>query len=100
MSKGAGSIERKLQSIFARDPKFVLTTGALCQEVYGIKKVQKKHRVAVLRALKTLAKRSMPSLWRRAQRHERDDVWYDYRHFPGRAEDRAPATERRRPHKQ
>src|SRR5262245_51567050 len=57
MSKGAGSIERKLKSIFERAPKFVRTTGALCQEVYGIKKVHKKHRVAVLRALKTLARR-------------------------------------------
>jgi hypothetical protein len=26
------------------------------------------------------------------QKHEKEDVWYDSRNFPGSAKDRAPAT--------
>jgi hypothetical protein len=95
MSKGPGAVERKLRDIFVKEPKGVFTTEVLCRRVYQVKKVQKKHRVAVLRALKRLAIRSMPTLWRRVQKHERDDAWYDYRSFPSRTDDRAFAIERR-----
>jgi hypothetical protein len=95
MSKGPGSVESKLRDIFAKDRHGVFTTETLCRRVYGVKEIQKKHRVAVLRALKRLAIRSMPTLWRRVQKHERDDAWYDYRSFPSRAHDRAAAKEPR-----
>jgi len=91
MSKGPGTVERRLRDIFAKEPRGVFTTETLCRGVYRMGKVQKKHRVAVLRALKRLATRSMPTLWRRVQKHERDDAWYDYRFFPRRADDRAQA---------
>jgi hypothetical protein len=92
MSKGAGIIERRLQEVFAREPDGVFVTATLCRRVYKVKAAKKKHRVAVLRALKRLATRSMPTLWRKVQKHERDDLWYDSRYFPGNAKDRAPAA--------
>lgn len=95
MSRGPGHVERKLGDVFARAPQGVFTTDVLCRRVYRVKKVEKRHRVAVLRALKRLAARSMPTLWRRVLKHERDDAWYDYRSLPGRAVDRGPAAERR-----
>jgi hypothetical protein len=91
MSRGPGTVERRLRDIFADDAKGVFSTAMLCQRVYPVRKVQKKHRVAVLRALKRLTRRSMPTLWRRVLRHDRDDEWYDSRAFPGRAANRASA---------
>jgi hypothetical protein len=84
-----------LRHIFAKDPRGIFTTEELCAAIYGIGKPRKKHRVAVLRAVKNLAARSIPTLWRKVSRHDRDDVWYDYRFHPGRAPDRAPAREGR-----
>ena len=95
MSRGSGAVERQLRDIFANAPNGVFTTSTLCQLVYNVKEVRKKHRVAVLKALKRLAHRSMPTLWRKVQRYERDDLWYDYRFFPGLARDRAPVSEPR-----
>ena len=74
LSKGPGKVERRLADIFRDQPRSVFTTQELCVHVYGIRKPLKKHRVAVLRALKKLAKRSMPMLWWKVSRHERDDV--------------------------
>jgi hypothetical protein len=67
----------------------------LCRRVYGVKEVQKKHRVAVLRALKRLARRSLPKLWRWAAKGERDDAWFDHRAHPSRAADKGPASDKR-----
>jgi hypothetical protein len=98
MSRGPGAVEGRLREIFGNNPTGVFSTGALCRRVYRVQTVQKKHRVAVLRALKRLALRSMPTLWRRAQKHDREDVWFDHRAFPSRAKDGAPAVDNR-PHK-
>jgi hypothetical protein len=95
MSNGPGSVERCLREVFAKEPKGVFTTEMLCRRVYGEKKIEKKHRVAVLRALKRLAERSLPTLWRRVQKFERDDLWFDYRAYPSRAVDRGSAKDRR-----
>lgn len=95
MSRGPGTVERQLRDIFANKPEDVFNTSELCELVYGVKAVRKKHRVAVLRALKRLARRSMPTLWRKVQKFERDDVWYDCQSLPGSAKDRAPASEPR-----
>jgi len=73
MSRGPGRIETKLLQLFARRPSAILTTAEICRHIYGVRHVDKKHRVAVLRALKRLASRSMPTLWRMVQRHERSD---------------------------
>jgi hypothetical protein len=84
MSRGPGTIERQLRDIFAQEPKGVFTTGMLCRRVYRVKEVRKKHRVAVLRALKRLTKRSLPTLWRRVQKYDRDNLWFDHRVYPSR----------------
>jgi hypothetical protein len=55
MSKGPGRIERAIASIFDTEPGNAFTTEDLCERVYpGINRVEKKHRVAVLRAARTL----------------------------------------------
>lgn len=95
MSRGPGTVERRLQQLFERHPSGVFTTETLCRRVYRVSVVEKKHRVAVLRALKNLARRTLPTLWRRVQKHERDDAWYDYRKYPRRADDHAAAAEPR-----
>jgi hypothetical protein len=60
MSKGPGRIERAISRIFDATPDAALTTEELAERIYGIDpfevEVEKKHRVAVLRARRTLAK--------------------------------------------
>ena len=93
MSRGPGRIERELLEIFNKNPTVIRSTSDLCRQVYGIEQVEKKHRVAVLRALKSMAGKSMPWLWRDVARYERsDDFWYDWRIHPARGADRAPAA--------
>ena len=95
MSRGPGWVERRLQALFTGTRKPAFTTTELCQQVYGVKHVHKKHRVSVLRAVKRVAERSMPTLWRRVRRHDREDEWHDHRSFPGHARDSGPAAGRR-----
>lgn len=96
MSRGPGHVARSLKEIFGRSPDGIFTTEALCRRIYRIARPEKTHRVAVLRALKGLARTSMPTLWRRAAMHQRDDEWYDGRFFPGRRpRGAAPALEPR-----
>jgi hypothetical protein len=95
MSRGPGRVTRSLKAIFDRSPDGIFTTELLCRRVYRMAPVEKKHRVAVLRALKVLANTTMPSLWRRAAMHQRDDEWYDRRAFPGRPRGAAPAMDPR-----
>jgi hypothetical protein len=55
MSKGLGSVQRKINQLFAGDSEGVFTTEDLCREIYG-GEPSKKQRVAVLRAAKAVAK--------------------------------------------
>lgn len=95
MSRGPGFVERTLLSVFAVDPRGVFTTEELCYRVFRISKVDKKHRVSVLRALKRLSQTSMPTLWRAVPRGQRDDEWYDRRYYPGRKPNSASAAKPR-----
>src|SRR5262245_35708943 len=99
MSRGPGHVARRLKAIFDRSPDGIFTTESLCLRVYRTARAEKKHRVAVLRALKTLARTSMPTLWRRAAMHQRDDEWYDRRTFPGRRPRGAASALEPRPRK-
>ncbi len=97
MSKGPGKIERRLLEIFERKP-IPHSTSSLCREVYEIETVEKRHRVAVLRSLKSLARKSAPWLWRDVAVFERtDDWWFDARIFGDQGQRRAPAIFRRPP---
>ena len=58
MSKGPGRIERAIAAILDGEPNNAFTTEDLCERVYpGVNRVEKKHRVAVLRAANKLVKR-------------------------------------------
>jgi hypothetical protein len=95
MSRGPGLISQRLQAIFRQHPEEMFTTTDLCQRVYKLRNIQKKHRVAVLRALRRLGTTSLPFLWRWVARFEKsDDVWFDHRIHPKRL-DCAPASEKR-----
>jgi hypothetical protein len=66
MSRGPGRIERAIAAILDAEPDNAFTVEDLCRRIYGIERVEKRHRVAVLRAAATLGKRrdtldSMPS---------------------------------------
>jgi hypothetical protein len=76
MSKGPGYIQRQLIDLFAR--KRLFRTKDLCREVFRVKYVRKKHRVAVLRALKGMAKTGKLNIWRAVEKNSRDDFWFDY----------------------
>jgi hypothetical protein len=45
MSRGPGLISQRLQAVFRQHPEEMFTTTELCQLVYKVMKVQKKHRV-------------------------------------------------------
>src|SRR5262249_33973170 len=79
MSKGPGHVQRCLVEIFQSDPERLFSTTALCSQVYRTVAIKKWHRVSVLRALKSIARSSMPTLRRRVLKHERDDEWFDSR---------------------
>jgi hypothetical protein len=58
MSKGLGRIQQKIDAIFTEDPDESFTIEELCQRVYDREHwIAKRHRVAVLRAAKVIAKR-------------------------------------------
>lgn len=96
MSRGPGRVETLLRHVFLDSPEGIFTTAELCRHVYGRGRIEKKHRVAVLRALRSLARRSMPTLWRTVRRYERsDDLWFDHRTYAKRSRDSASALSRR-----
>jgi hypothetical protein len=64
MSRGLGRVAAELLSIFLKEPAYFHPTSELCKRVYRITKVEKKHRVAVLRAMQTLVERGQVSIWR------------------------------------
>jgi hypothetical protein len=55
MSRGPGKIERALHALLASEPDGAFTIRELCERVYQVAQVEKKHRVSVLNALKRSA---------------------------------------------
>jgi hypothetical protein len=67
MSKGAGRIERAIVEAFVAEPDNAFTVEDLCDCVYrGVNRVEKKHRVAVLRAMKKMASNGHDVGWLRS----------------------------------
>jgi hypothetical protein len=98
MSRGAGKIERLIMDLFVEDPSRIESTTDLCRAVYEVEVVDKKHRVSVLRALKSISRKSMPSLTRQVALYERnDDFWFDARVHPVNGRNVAPARSKRPP---
>jgi hypothetical protein len=60
MSRGPGRIERAIKAAFDADPTRVFTTEYLCTHVYAsATKVEKKHRVSLIRAAKRVLQREL-----------------------------------------
>ena len=76
MSRGLGKIQLKVIDFLAKSR--VGSTKTLCREVFGVRNVQKKHRVAVIRALKSVAKARKLNVWRAVYGDRRNDIWFNY----------------------
>ena len=61
MSRGSGHIQRSILAVLETDIDGAWTLSELCQRVCpGIDRIEKKHRVAVARAIRTMA---LPGTW-------------------------------------
>jgi hypothetical protein len=61
MSRGPGRIQQTITELVASDPHGAWTVGQICERIYpDERRVQKKHRVAVTRALRSM---ELPSTW-------------------------------------
>jgi hypothetical protein len=54
MSNGLGRIELGILEAFRSEPDDAFTTDELAKRIYGVETVEKKHRVAILRAARNL----------------------------------------------
>ncbi len=60
MSRGPGPVQQAILALIASDQDGAWPLGEVCQRVYGGAFVEKKHRVAVARALRTMV---LPEPW-------------------------------------
>lgn len=68
MSRGPGRVERAIKAAFDAEPTRVFTTEYLCNHVYaGATKIEKKHRVSLIRAAKRVLQREHN--WRMTRTH-------------------------------
>lgn len=65
MSRGPGKIERDLETLLRSNPDGAFTTDELAERIYGVAVAEKKHLVAVGRALRNLLKRDqgLAAVW-------------------------------------
>jgi hypothetical protein len=92
MSRGLGWVALKLRNILVSGSVRVFTTNELCQLVYRVNRAEKKHRVAVLRALRTLVDRNEVPVWRFIPRYERADAGWFNPNRVGKPRHSAPLT--------
>jgi hypothetical protein len=65
---------------FNENPTKSFRTSVLCKFVYGVEQVEKKHRVSVLRALRTLVSRGLIPIAGWVPEFEKNDVeWFNFR---------------------
>jgi hypothetical protein len=76
MSKGAGRVQRQLLEIFAGNPDRYFSTKVLCRKIFHALRVEKKHRVSVLRALKGFSESQTLRVYRAVVTGSYDDLWY------------------------
>jgi hypothetical protein len=78
MSSGLGRVAAELLSIFLKESADFHPTTELCKRIYRVTDVEKKHRVAVLRAMQTLVDRGEISISRvRLENEKSDDEWFN-----------------------
>lgn len=99
MSKGLGYVARSLHLIFVAGPPKLHSTSELCRIIYKTKHVEKKHRVAVLRALRTLVERNAVPIWCFVPKYEKADVEWFNPHIVGRPKYSRPLQPRKRARK-
>jgi hypothetical protein len=63
MSRGFGTVQRKIAEVLAANPDDAFTVAELCWQVYGEYSAEKKHRVAVIRAAKALIEKRPDIGW-------------------------------------
>jgi hypothetical protein len=97
VSRGLGAVAIKLKEVFDRHPTDSFSTSELCQKVHPGQRVQKKHRVSVLRALRTLVRSERLEIWRLELAHEKADVvWFGRRcHYKPKEAERLNTTSSR-----
>jgi hypothetical protein len=66
MSRGLGDVQRGILSIIEANSDGAWTVEELCQKIYQTKRVEKKHRVAVIRAL---IRMKLPGTWTTRRLH-------------------------------
>lgn len=80
MSRGLGRVAAELLSIFLKESADFHPTSELCKRIYHVADVEKKHRVAVLRAMQTLVDRGHVPISRvRLENEKSDDEWFNGR---------------------
>ena len=87
MSRGPGTVQRRILALFQENPRAVISTSDLCRQVFKSVVIAKKHRVSVLRALSGIRASRLKTLECTRLEFERDDVWFDaavWRVAPGR----------------
>jgi hypothetical protein len=85
MSRGLGKIGARIKEIFEEAPAASFSTSELCKLVYRTEPVVlKKHRVAVLRALRTLARQERAEIWFLVLQHEKADTEWLGKRYPFR----------------
>ena len=63
MSKGFGSVQRKIAEVLAANVDEAFRVDELCRVVFGDVPIEKKHRVSVIRAAKALMKTRPELAW-------------------------------------
>lgn len=103
MGRGLGRIQRAILAIFTADPRAIRSTTELCLAVYGVAPA-KRHRVAVLRALRSLDGHKIQKAGRVVRFtpgrvcERADDLWYNHAlQTPSYGEPFASWKARRRP---
>ncbi len=66
MSRGAGHVERAIAATFTAQPNRIYTVEQLAEVVYPVAKIEKRHRVPVIRAANKVADRMWWS-WKHAE---------------------------------
>jgi len=85
MSRGLGRIERAIVVVFTAEPDNAFTVGELCERIYpdceridpDYSCVDKKHRVAVIRAAQSLSRRWPDLGWRYSQWLGREKIFFN-----------------------
>src|SRR5262249_33440820 len=78
MSRRLGRVSAVVLAAFRRKPREIWKTSELCRLVYKTDRIEKKHRVAVLRALRILAVRGEVKIRRFQPTGERaEHEWFD-----------------------